>query len=177
MDYQYFDSLSTIDAEAFLGHFLETECKSVDDLISKAGNDGIKADFSIESLAPVLCWIYRALRIVPQEPDESLPGWIKECISYKSNLFDFDGESKVMILRGAYYLGETFVRSSKKLYWSIGNQETAVKNMPVVRGFRHGLEMAPMLVVENVYGRIFSGAGTEADIETMISYWLKARKN
>ena len=70
------------------------------------------------------------------------------------NLFDFDDPSKIMVLRIAYYMGECFVRNFPDLVWAVGDAYTALKNIPVVSGFRGEQEMPPMLVAENLFARV-----------------------
>lgn len=171
MDYEFFESLTNEDAGLYLVRFLEAEGKSVEQLIQDVREEGISANYSIAVLVPVLSAVYRRIKTVSREPDKSLPDWIRNSASYGANLFDFDDVSKVLILRGAYYMGETFVRSFRRLEWGLGDQDTAVKNMPVVRGFRQKLELAPMLVLENTFGRALSGRGSSSDIQEMVSYW------
>jgi hypothetical protein len=44
--------------------------------------------------------------------------------------------------------------------------------MSVVTGFRFAMQMAPMMICENVFGRILGDGKSEATIETMISSWI-----
>lgn len=83
--------------------------------------------------------------------------------------FDFDEASKSIILAGAYYLGETFVRTFRQLRWATGNTEYLEGNMPVVTLFNHNIEMAPIMVVENMFSRVISGMGEPASIDAAIS--------
>jgi hypothetical protein len=45
--------------------------------------------------------------------------------------------------------------------------------MPVVAGFSSGQEMAPMMVCENVFGRVASGGAPESHIDVMVKTWMK----
>lgn len=171
MDYEFFEALSAEQARQFLSRFLEAERDSVEELLASARQAGLSADFKMESLVPILDFVARKIGTVSREPDNSLPDWIRHSVSYVDNLFDFDDESKVLVLRCAYYFGETFIRTFSRLYWGVGDSETALKNMPVIHGFRGGLELAPLLVLENVFGRVVSGRGGEADLYSMVGYW------
>jgi hypothetical protein len=173
MDYGFFESSTPQEADTYLRRFLETEKSAVQEMTSDAKKSGISADFLIESVAPFLSWVLGKLKTTPRSPDQSLPEWIRKSASYQSNLFDFDEASKVLILRSAYYLGESFVRSFPMLSWATGNLDTAVKNMPVITGFRHQMEMAPMLVLENVFGGILSGSKSLVDLQKMVSTWIE----
>lgn len=104
--------------------------------------------------------------------NSSLPAWIRECDSYLSGLEEFDEPSKVLVLRASYYLGESFVRYSDKLSWATGNLDTAEQNMPVITGFSDELEMAPMLVTENLFLRILADGAPYEDINRAIESWL-----
>ncbi len=169
----FFESLTPQEADTYLRRFLETERSAVQEMISDAKKSGVSADFLIESVVPFLSWVLGKLKTTPRSPDLSLPEWIRRSTSYQSNLFDFDESSKVLILRSAYYLGESLVRSFPTLSWATGNPDTAVKNMPVVTGFRYQMELAPMLVLENVFGRILSGSKSSADLQEMVSTWVE----
>ncbi len=99
------------------------------------------------------------------------PKWVRDF--HKQGLTEFAEESKVLILRAAYYLGESFTRASGALSWTIGNAELIEKNIPVISGFRSGTEMAPMMVCENVFGRILSGGVPESDVDRMVEAWAR----
>jgi hypothetical protein len=57
------------------------------------------------------------------------------------------------------------------LHWSIGNPEFVKKNMPVVTGFKSEVELAPIMVVENIYSRILRGAASAEAIDVMRDHW------
>jgi hypothetical protein len=43
--------------------------------------------------------------------------------------------------------------------------------MPVVAGFRYGKELAPMMIMENLYSRILGDGASDADVDVMIETW------
>jgi len=171
MDFEFFEKLSLIEAEAFLSDLLAGGTNRSLSLSKELEADGIRCDFSIPSLAPVLTSLLPKLVKIPLEPDLKVPTWIRNSETYKENLFDFDDASKRLVLGAAYYLGETFVRSFPVLHWTTGNPETALMNMPVVAGFRNGVEMAPMLVAENLLMSVLIDPSKQGDIEMAVSTW------
>lgn len=172
MDYSFFESLSKKEAEIFLENYLSVESKAVAEMVAEAEKDGINADFSIQSTSYVLKWILDKVKTIPKETDSSFPAWIRECYSYVSGLVDFDEPSKVIVLRASYYLGESFVRYSDELSWATGNSDTAEQNMPVITGFKGQIEMATMLVTENLFLRILEDGAPTEDINRAIESWL-----
>ena len=173
MDWEFFESLSETDARKFLENFLAVGSKKVPLLVSAAERDGVQADFTIDSIVPVFQWGISRLTTVPKEPDDTLPDWIRETPSYLENLFEFDEQSKTLLLRMAYYLGETFVRSFPSLSWDIGNREYAQQNMPVIVGFDKNIELAPLLVTENTCGSLKAGPAQQEDIDVMVKAWTE----
>lgn len=167
-----FETLTKEEARKVLGNFLELESKAVHDMLSTASAEGIDGGFSVGSVVPVLEWVVAKLNTVPKEPDETLPWWIRECDSYVEGLFEFDRPSEVLVLRAAYYMGESFVRNFELLSWSTGNPETVEHNMPVVIGFQDGMEMAPVMIVRNLTRRILSGRGAGEDIKHVVDKWV-----
>lgn len=100
-----------------------------------------------------------------------LPAWITATEDYRRGLFEFAEESKPLVLRTVYYCGECFVRTFDELKWAVGDNATAQRNMPVITGFGNGIELAPILVTENLFRRILTeDPGTDA-IERAISRW------
>jgi hypothetical protein len=172
MDFTFFESLTKKEAEVFLDNYLNVESKAAAEMIIEAERDGIKADFSIQSTSYVLKWILYRVKTVPQKMNSSLPEWIRGYDSYVSSIIDFDEPSKVLILRASYYLGESFIRYSDKLSWTTGNPDTAEQNMPVITGFVDQIEMAPMLVTENLLLRIVVDGAPDKDINRAIESWL-----
>jgi hypothetical protein len=101
----------------------------------------------------------------------SVPEWIRSTPEYERGLFEFDEDSKNLICFVAYYLGECFVRNYSQLRWATGNAEYAEANMPVVTGFKREIELAPMLVLENLFRRITAKPDRISDIEIAIDTW------
>jgi hypothetical protein len=172
MDFAFLESLTKKEAETFLENYINVESKAVTTMVAEAEKDGINADFSIKTASYVLNWMLEKIKTVTKEIDSSLPAWIRECDSYASGLVDFDEPSKVIILRASYYLGECFIRYSDRLSWATGNPDTAEQNMPVITGFMGRVEMAPMLVTENLFLRILIDGAPNEDIDRAIESWL-----
>jgi hypothetical protein len=171
MNFQFFESMSPDDAEKFLRNFLKVESEAGTTIIEVLRDEKEFAPYSIASVATVLRRLVEKVRMIKEAPDESLPSWIKDCPSYARGLMGFDDPSRTLVLRGAHYTGESFVRSYPELSWAVGDVETAEQNMPVVAGFSSGLEMAPILIVENLFMRIVvDGAGAEV-FDAAVSFW------
>jgi hypothetical protein len=169
MNFALFDAMSPEEAREHLQGFLATESVATEALTAGAKQGGVLADFSVGSLPSVLRWIMGNVRIVRVPVPATEPEWIRDW--HKDGLIDFDEESKYWMLRAAYYLGECFVRSYPSLRWGIGDPEYIEKNMPVVAGFLSGTEMAPMMIVENLFSRILGDGAPATDIDTAIRAW------
>jgi hypothetical protein len=170
MDFSYFEKLSKKDAELYLEHFLLEVNEGFNKLLPDFEKEQIIIDYSIESIVPVINWVKLNLKTIPKMEDKNLPSWITESEVYKKGLYTFDEISRILILRVSYYFGECFVRSNKKLTWNIGNAKTAECNMPVVTGFKKKLELAPILICENLIRRLVQGADLTI-INTALEYW------
>src|SRR5882724_8006276 len=116
MRFEFFENLSDSDAKAFLERFLEVESGSIVELLKQSSAEGINADFSIQSVGPLVGWVASKLATFAMAPDMRLPDWIRDTESYRNNLFELDDPSKILTLRASYYLGESFVRSHGSLY-------------------------------------------------------------
>ena len=172
MRFDFFESLSPEEAKTFFDRFLEVESARVHEVLKQCSSEGVPANFGIDSVAPFMRWVAARLKTVPTAPDTQLPTWIRETDSYAKNLFEFDEVSKILTLRAAYFLGESFVRSFRNLHWTIGNSETAEANMPVIGGFQAGLELAPILITENLLRRVIAEPSKESDIDKAVDYWV-----
>ena len=105
-------------------------------------------------------------------PDDSLPEWLRTDDSYTRSLYELTSASQSLVLRGAFYLGQSFVQEwPDRLRWATGDTETALMNQPVVAGFQHELELSPMLVVENLFHRLHSKPESEGDIAKAVEKW------
>ena len=171
MDFQFFESMTAAEAEEFLANYLRLQEEAWQEMQVRAKKAGIDANFSFDSVRPVLEWIVKQVTIVPSEPDPNLPSWIKETPSYIKGLFDFDETSGILVVRASYYLGSVFVAHCGGLSWATGRIDTAEQNMPVVTGFAHGLELATMLVTENLCRRILAGEADYTTIDEAVDYW------
>jgi hypothetical protein len=172
MTFAFYESLDVSEARSLLRGFLETGANAAEQMLAQAKREGLCCDFGIASLSPLMRWALGQLKTVPKLADASLPSWMTATDSYQRGLFDFSEDSKAMILRVAYYVGECFVRNFPGLTWSIGNEETALQNMPVVSGFRGGLELPPLLVVENLFRRVLSKDAKDDTIDHAVQHWV-----
>lgn len=171
MDFSLFDSLSARGAHDYLQSFLHTEKAALEAMAPVAKRAGIRLDYSMVSLASVLKWLLGQLDVQRVAIPATEPKSVRDF--HQEGLVDFPEDSRRLILRAAYYLGESFVRARKSLSWTVGNPEFAEKNMPVVAGFRDGDEMAPIMVCKNVFSRILGGSAPDSDIDRMIETWRR----
>jgi hypothetical protein len=171
MDLQYFQNLNPSEARQLLEEYLELQSANIIPLLETYRLAGGRCGYTTDSVTPFFTWLVDQLTVVRKAPDSSLPGWILDCPTYSRFLFHFDDPSNVLILRASYYLGESFVSEFSGLSWGLGNQETVEANMPVVVGFRHGLEMATLLVTENLFLRTLADPENPNGIETAVNSW------
>jgi len=172
MDFRYFDRLSPPEAREFLANFLEIEGRECSRMLVAARDAGIDAEVSTDSLTPVFEWLVAQVEIVPRESDQAIPDWIRSTPSYARDLFSFTPESATLIVRFAYFLGAVLIKRYPELRWEIGDAETAVKNMPVVTGFRNNLELAAILAAENLFLRaVADGVSPAREIDGAVSFW------
>lgn len=173
MRFDFFESLSHEEAKTFLDRFLEVESVRINEVLEQCSSEGVRATLGVDSVVPFMRWIATKLKTGPVAPDMHLPMWIRKTDSYAQNLFEFDEVSKILTLRAAYFLGESFVKSFRNLHWTIGNSETAEANMPVVAGFQSGLEMAPLLIAENLLRRVIAEPSKQSDIDKAVDFWVQ----
>jgi hypothetical protein len=55
--------------------------------------------------------------------------------------------------------------------WATGNVEYLEQNMPVVAGFRLNQELPPLVIIENVFGRILGDEAPNTTIDSTIRVW------
>lgn len=120
---------------------------------------------------PVFDWLTGCASAVPLEPDPAVHEWIRATPEYARNLFDLDEGSKVLALRGAFYLGEAFRLSHPRLSWAVGRAETAPQGQPVVTGFKFSMEMPVLIVAENLFARALVGEPAGPDVSDVIAAW------
>jgi hypothetical protein len=169
--FEFFEGLSESEAQDFLESYLRSESQNIGPLLEQCSAEGVRVDYSVTSVPELFLWIVPRLEAVRQKPDEQLPVWLRTGESYTKNLFDFDQASACLILRASYYLGASFVREFNHLKWATGNREAAQSNMPVVMGFRRGLEMAPILIAENLFRRVIAYPAKMDDIRAAVGCW------
>ena len=73
---------------------------------NQAEQEGVACDYSITTLAAVLKWMVKRLRIDRSPVPPDVPWWIRQ--AHCEGLTEFDNESKTLLLRAAYYMGECF---------------------------------------------------------------------
>ena len=168
MKFSFFEALTDEEAKEYFDDFLDFGRGRAMKILSEKMHFTIDLDFQIDSISEVFISLLNEMNTIQRETDENLPDFIRSTESYKQNLFDFDESSKTIVLAGAFYLGETFVRSYESLSWGIGNREFAQGNMPVVKGFSQGMELAPILVAENMFRGMISQISDESSIGRLL---------
>jgi hypothetical protein len=169
MNFALFDSMSLDEARDHLNGFLESERLALESMRPAAEEAGVVMDYSLSSLPHVLKWILKRVRFVRVPLPASEPEWIRQ--AHPEGIIEFNEESKYLILRCAYYMGECFVRSHPALRWATGDPEYIEKNMPVVAGFTSDKEMATMMIVKNVFTRILGYNAPITDIDRALNTW------
>lgn len=173
MKFSIFEAMSKEEAQEYLEEFLAFGEKRGIEILAKNLHFTIDLDFSIDSLPVVLKTLVPLLKKVTRALDPNVPEFIRHTQDYQEGLFDFDEHSNSIVLAAAFYLGEVFVRRSARLCWATGNTDYREGNMPVVVNFRDNLEMAPLLVIENLFRRIIKDPDRLGDIDKAIDIWLR----
>ncbi len=171
MDFEAFQSMTNAEAVEYLSSLLATERPIVDDISKAAREKGVNFDYTLETLPECLKWLMRQMRMtaVPLPPD--IPDWIRS--TQPQGLSEFDDESKSLILRGGYYLGECFARRPG-LSWAIGNPKFMFCNMPVITGFQNDQELPPLLVFENLCARVLERNQPNSVFDSVIDNWRQS---
>ncbi len=170
MDYEFFHSLTADEARTYSDRFLEVEQQALEEMKALAAKDGVNADYTLSTLAGVLKWMVKQVRIDRFPVPEEVPEWIRQ--AHSEGLVEFDEDSKTVLLRAGYYLGECFARLPG-LRWTTGDAEYMEKHMPVVAGFRGGQELPPLVVVDNMFTRIAGDGHPPTEIDSTIEVWLR----
>lgn len=173
MKVHIFEAMKKEEAEEYLSEFLAFGRNKGMEILEENLHFTTNLDFRIETLPDILIALIPKLKTLPREPDHNVPEFIRNTEDYQKGLFDFDERSNHVVLAGAYYLGETFVRNFSQLKWTTGNTDFREGNMPVVNPFRRNLEMAPILIVENLFRRIVKDNSRFGDVRKAIEVWIK----
>lgn len=175
MDFAFFEQLTEGDAAAFLENYRALGAEGLEDLEKLVGDrHGGSRDFTVGSVRSAFEVLARKVITTPAALDESLPDWIKTSESYRTGLYDFSDDARVLILRLSYYLAETLLRvSGGALRWGMGDPDTAVKGQPVLEGFKNDVQMSPHLVTENLLRRLIEEPDPSAadDVDRAIATW------
>ena len=155
VDFQFFEELSSAEAKAYLGRYLEVVAQGWAELAVEAASEGVDVRPRFESIVPVLSWVRRRL-------------------IEAGGLAAVDSQaSKVLILRASYFLGECFATEVSHLKWAVGAPGVAIQNQPVVTGFKYEMELAPMLVCENLLRHGLRNPSDLTRFETAVAYWRR----
>ena len=139
--------------------------KDIGRILKEIKDDGIMADFTILSIAPVLTWLLN--RCSDSQSDIYAAGII-DCTNYND-------ESKNYIFCAAYYLGESFVRASDSLLWDTNtNYYTNSRLFPIVIGFRNYFKMYPLNEIHYISNMLQSRQieSLEQKINELLCLWL-----
>ena len=174
MDYAFFENLTHHEAQEYLTRYLDVEARETGRMLAVARADGVEANYSIGSLTDFFRWLRPKINVLKSEPDAEVPTWLRTSMEANHGGFlDFDEQTRVVALRASYYLGESFARLSG-FEWSTGRPDRAEANQPVVRGFRTGADLPPLVVAENVL-LTASDSTYMKRVEAAVATWDSAR--
>jgi hypothetical protein len=155
VNFTFFEQMSADEAHAFLADYCEYGAANAPALYRAARVADVDG-FALSSLPLLFRSVARGATVLPRDPDPELPRWITESESYAAGLYDLGESTARSVFVLSFVLGEAFVRAFH-LRWAIGDSATAEANQPVVTGFRAGVEMAPILVAENLVRSLVQG--------------------
>lgn len=131
-------------AEAFITNG-ETLIKEIAEDMKK---DSIEADFTVLSVPLVLQWLLSKAKTTHEKNTE---------VFGKNS--GYSDHVRHYILLSAYYLGESFVRTSDSIAWTIKD------DTPLVSGFKFGFTMSPMDEVNSVFKYMLKSSEKEKESE------------
>jgi hypothetical protein len=172
MNYKFFESLSSKEAQEYLDEFLLFGKTRAIEILEANLHFTTHIEFRVDLISSIFKELIGTVKTVPRDPDITLPEFIRRTPEYEKGLFDFDEASKSIILAAAYYLGEAFVRNYEQLSWATGNTDNAEGNMPVIVPFKHDIEMAPILITENLFRGVISEIRTRDSIDIAVEAWI-----
>ena len=142
MDWWFFREGTEEEAREYLSRFLEDGAAWV------AGN-GARADFSLASVPEVLSGLREQIELVEAQPPADAPDWVRDVVAeHGAGFQDFAESSRSCVLRGAYYLGASFVTTYPVLRWELGDAERPEVRQPVVTGFGAGEDLVVLREAE-----------------------------
>jgi len=134
-------------AEVFISNG-ETLIKEIAEDMKK---DGVDADFSVLSVPLVLQWLLSKAKTIHEKNTEVFG----KNSGYSDNVRSY-------ITLSAYYLGESFVRTSDSIAWKIKD------DTPLVSGFKFGFTMSPMEEATSVFKHMLKTSEKES-VQSRIS--------
>lgn len=172
MNYDFFHRMSKREARDYFDHFIWEVREGLETMQNELMRVGLNPDYSMRSIPAIFKWVVdNKINTIQLSPDMSLPEWIRGTEEYKEALFEYDDESKIIVNRMCFYFGECFVRTYReRLKWSIGNARYIQRNMPVVKGFTDDLELAPLIVANNILVDLIIRPGSH-DVGKVIKTW------
>lgn len=165
MDYESFHAMSPEVARAYLDRFLKVEREAIAEVSVVAAKAGVDVDYSLAALPNCLAWFLQHVRISWCLSTTILPSG---SVPHPHGLSEFDDDSKTILLRAGYYLGECFARLPG-FHWTVGDPDYMQMNMPVVVGFRNDQQLPPLVVVENLFSRITADGAPLSEIDSTIA--------
>lgn len=183
MDSKYFLKLTKEEVKEFFNNYIKESPKQIDILTSKIEewtNGECKKeeyDYSPESLIKLWKIVKFKMRIVSRLPEEDIevPKWVRESSFYESKKFTY--ETKVLIIRVAYYLAEVLLRNNHQLQWGVGeldeNKNYLYANRPVIQGFKGESELSPIDIIEVSAYKLAHGNVSDEQLYNTYKIWVE----
>ena len=180
-----FSLLSLDEAEAFFKWHQDNISKRINYLAQKSG--GI-LDYSFESLVPLWAWFLNHAQVEPvtdtikEEIRKHLHNQSTQHIEYVISEEDtqFTLQTIFIIRDISMYVGEIFVKYSKKIKWSFHTnpEQDSFANMPLLTGFEDAdfsppfhMQFEPTHMIEVVAANLFDGTQKPKDLYNLCIQW------
>jgi hypothetical protein len=127
------------------------ESKEIQATLAAARAAGVRADYSVDSVPELLCWLAPRVNVVQVEPPEDVEPWVRDAMEQQHRGFrEVDDGTRPLVLRAAYYFGQSFVESYPKLRWAPGRDNRIECQQPVITGFPTEADLPALVVAENI---------------------------
>ncbi len=152
-DSQVLRSLKINNHSDFADQFLRNETERMREICDDINKDGIMTDYTILSVVPVTKWFVGRAKAIHDTENTGL----------------HDAKITPLILDSAYYMGESFVRSTRSLSWTTDNKDNVI---PTVTGFKFSIRMCPITDTYGIFEDILIGKQKMEEVERTILMWL-----
>ena len=157
--------------QEYYDNFLRIEAEVLQNEMQTWKSGGKTLELKPDFIEPYFEELMTSVRIDYIDWPNGVEEYLKNSPEHSRGHALFNKQTKVNLLRMAYFFGECLRFESKTLNWQLGKSGFAFESMPVIGGFSDNTECPPIAICETIIRKICRGTHDVSQFTKIYNIW------